>query len=54
LTPSLLPKRRKSKHFLGEFQKPNLAILNHNQSGYQVKSKAFLKRVLKLNQKDPK
>ena len=34
LTPSHLPKIRKSEHFLGEFQKPNLAILNHNQSGY--------------------
>ena len=33
LTHSLLPKIRKSEHFFGEFQKPNLAISNHNQSG---------------------
>ena len=55
LPPPNKEKNRKClSHFLGEFHKPNLAILNHKQSGYYKKSKAFLKRVLKLTQKDPK
>ena len=40
-----------------EYQKgkvPNLLVGLNNQSGYQLKFKVFLKRVLKLNQKGPK
>ena len=54
LTPSLLPKIRKSEHFLGGVPETKFGNFKPHSEWIPLKSKAFLKRVLKLTQKGPR
>ena len=54
LTPSLLPKIRKSDIFSGVFKKPNFAFLSHNESVNYWKAKEIFEKDAKMYQKGDK